>query len=189
MAAALLTRRSVRRFGTRGHTVAATACVAATDLTLALSPGRQARAAPARYARLSPTYEFHGPLTPLPPSRQAWLALAPNFLGRTQGMALAARVTEVGAARGMGQGALAGDRQNLHALIKVVGPTLYGYLFGLGAELGVPALPFLFAACVATTANLVVTISPRSWWTTPSYSDDAGFGRGGRDASNSGKGS
>ena len=55
-------------------------------------------------------------------------------------MALAARVTEVGAARGMGQGALAGDRQNLHALIKVVGPTLYGYLFGLGAELGVPAL-------------------------------------------------
>ena len=88
----------------------------------------------------------------------------------------------------MGQGALAGDRQNLHALIKVVGPTLYGYLFGLGAELGVPALPFLFAACIATTANLVVTISPRSWWTTPSYSDDAGFGRGGRDASNSGKG-
>ena len=103
-------------------------------------------------------------------------------------MALAARVTEVGAARGMGQGALAGDRQNLHALIKVVGPTLYGYLFGLGAELGVPALPFLFAACIAPTANLVVTISPRSWWTTPSYSDDAGFGRGGRDASNSGKG-
>ena len=90
-------------------------------------------------------------------------------------MALAARGTEVGAARGMGQGALAGDRQNLHALIKVVGPTLYGYLFGLGAELGVPALPFLFAACIATTANLVVTISPRSWWTTPSYSDDAGF--------------
>ena len=31
---------------------------------------------------------------------------------------------QVGAALGLGQGALAGDRQNLHALIKVMGPTL-----------------------------------------------------------------
>ena len=164
MAAALLTRRSVRRFGTRGHTVAATACVAATDLTLALSPGRQARAAPARYAGLSRTYEFRGPLTPLPPSRQAWLALAPNFLGRTQGMALAARVTEVGAARGMGQGALAGDRQNLHSLIKILGPMLYGNLFAYGIRIGVPALPFYFSAVVGTLAWLLTLLTPRSVW-------------------------
>jgi hypothetical protein len=31
---------------------------------------------------------------------------------------------KVGAALGLGQGALAGDRQNLHSLIKVIGLTL-----------------------------------------------------------------
>ena len=40
-------------------------------------------------------------------------------------MALAARITNVGATVGFGQGELAGDRQNLHALIKVEGPVMY----------------------------------------------------------------
>ena len=79
-------------------------------------------------------------------------------------MALSARITEVGAKRGIGQGSLAGDRQNLHALIKVLGPTLFGYLFGLGCQIGVPALPFLFAAATSSVAALLIALTPGPFW-------------------------
>lgn len=92
---ALFARRSIRRLGARGHTLLATGCVAVTDLALGLGS-----------------------------TGVAFAALLPNWVGRTQGMAVTARITEVGGAMGIGQGALAGDRQNLHALLKVVGPTM-----------------------------------------------------------------
>ena len=79
-------------------------------------------------------------------------------------MALAARITNVGARVGFGQGELSGDRQNLHALIKVAGPTLYGSLFALGCQWGVPALPFYFSALVGLGAWLLVLLSPSSVW-------------------------
>ena len=80
--------------------------------------------------------------------KRAFIALVPNWIGRTQQMAVAARVTNVGAQIGFGQGALAGDRQNLHSLIKILGPMLYGSLFAAGCKMGIPALPFFFAAGV-----------------------------------------
>ena len=81
-----------------------------------------------------------------------------------QVLAVAARITAVGATIGFGQGELAGDRQNLHSLIKVLGPMLYGGLFALGCRIGVPALPFLFAAVVGIAAWLLVLLSPTSVW-------------------------
>ncbi len=76
---------------------------------------------------------------------------------------------------GFGQGALAGDRQNLHSLIKVLGPMLYGSLFAAGCRLGVPALPFYFSALVGMAACLLVLLSPRSVW-----SDDDNGQQGGQ---------
>jgi len=125
-------RSSVRLLGTRGHTLLATGCVVVTELLLGCIAG----------------------------PRRAFIALLPNWIGRTQTMALAARITSVGASVGFGQGELAGDRQNLHALIKVGGPMMYGSLFALGCKYGVPALPFYFAAAVGILAWLLVLLSP-----------------------------
>ena len=136
MVAALCVRSSVRLLGTRGHTLLATGCVVATELALGC----------------------------IASSSRAFLALLPNWIGRTQTMALVARITSVGAAVGFGQGELAGDRQNLHALIKVAGPAMYGGLFALGCRWGVPALPFYFAAAVGTAAWLLVLLLPTSVW-------------------------
>mmetsp|Transcript_23107 Transcript_23107/g.55347 ORF Transcript_23107/g.55347 Transcript_23107/m.55347 type:complete len:117 (-) Transcript_23107:74-424(-) len=94
----------------------------------------------------------------------AFAAVVPNWVGRTQGTAVSARTMKVGAALGLGQGALAGDRQNLHSLIKVVGPTLYAAIFTYGCQIGVPQLPFYFAAMTALATQLIVLLSPKSLW-------------------------
>ena len=94
----------------------------------------------------------------------AFAALPTNWIGRTQGMAVSARTMQVGAALGLGQGALAGDRQNLHSLLKVIGPTVYGQLFAYGMAVGRPQLPFLFAAAAAAVAQLLVFLSPAVLW-------------------------
>ena len=69
-------------------------------------------------------------------------------------MAIVARMTNVATRQGFGQGALAGDRQNMHALIKIAGPMLYGSLFALGCKVGMPSLPFFFAATMGSIAWL-----------------------------------
>ena len=48
--------------------------------------------------------------------------------------------------------------------IQVAGPIMYGSLFALGCRLGVPALPFYFAATVGLAAWLLVLLSPSSVW-------------------------
>lgn len=66
-ATALLARRSVRRFGARGHTIVATAGSAVTELALGLGS-----------------------------TSVAFGMLPINWVGRTQGMAVTARITQVG---------------------------------------------------------------------------------------------
>ena len=136
MATSLMVRGSVRQLGTRGHSLLATACVVMTELILGIVEG----------------------------PRRAFIALVPNWVGRTQQMAVRARITSVGARQGFGQGALAGDCQNLHSLIKVLGPMLYGSLFAAGCRAGVPALPFFFAAAVGTCAWLLTLLTPQGVW-------------------------
>ena len=43
----------------------------------------------------------------------------------------------------------------------MIGPTLYGQLFAYGYQLGVPQLPFYFAAMTALCTELIVLLSPR----------------------------
>ena len=135
--ASLMVKTSVRKLGTRGHSLLATGCVVVTEVLLGCVTG----------------------------SSKAFIALGPNWIGRTQQMAISARITSVGAGKGFGQGALAGDRQNMHALIKIAGPMMFGSLFALGCEYGLPALPFYFAAGVGTVAWVMMLITPESVWT------------------------
>ena len=165
MAAALLTRRSVRRFGTRGHTVAATACVAATDLTLALSPGRQARAA----------RPFCSALTT---GRRSSAASFASGVARAR-----AQLFGTDAGDGAGGARDRGGRRARHGAGRARGRPPEPPRADQGGGPNAVRLPVRFGrrawraracrssspACIATTANLVVTIPPRSWWTTPSY--------------------
>ena len=128
-------RRSVRRLGGRSYTLLATTGVATTDLILGLGS-----------------------------TRLCFAALPFNWVGRTQGVALAARSSEVAASEGIGQGGLAGDRQNMQALLKVFCPMIYGYLFRIGYQNGVPALPFIFASTVAATGGVLVYFSRSYVW-------------------------
>lgn len=136
MLSALMVKRSVQQIGARGHTLLATICVGITELGLGC----------------------------IASSRSAFATLLPNWIGRTQAVALSARMTTAGSASGYKQGSLAGDRQNLHALLKVVGPILYSYLFAVGCRIGRPEFPFLVAATFAATAALLIVRSPQAMW-------------------------
>jgi hypothetical protein len=48
------------------------------------------------------------------------------------------------------QGALAAERSTLNAIVKVVAPSTFAYVFARGSALGVPVLPFYLAAFLLT---------------------------------------
>ena len=64
-------------------------------------------------------------------------------------------MTSEGAKLGIPQGQLSGDRANLVAWLKVVGPLLYGSLYVRGVGAGVPQAPFLLNV-VLTAAALML---------------------------------
>ena len=66
-----------------------------------------------------------------------------------------------GAKAGMPQGELSGDRANLTAILKVIGPLLYGQLFVAGKAIGAPALPFAFNIALTTAALFLVPYALR----------------------------
>jgi hypothetical protein len=60
-------------------------------------------------------------------------------------------LTSEGARLGIPQGQLAGDRANLIAWIKIIGPLLYGQAYIAGMAAGVPQAPFFL--------NVIVTLA------------------------------
>ena len=73
------------------------------------------------------------------------------------------------------QGQLAAERSTLNALIKVVAPSLYTWLFAFGSSRGVIGLPFYAtAALMCVSAAIAASISPRQW----SSANIAGPGHG-----------
>ena len=53
------------------------------------------------------------------------------------------------------------DRANLTAILKVIGPLLYGQLFVAGKAIGAPALPFAFNIALTTAALFLVPYALR----------------------------
>lgn len=88
-------------------------------------------------------------------SRAALLATLPTILGGARSLGVSSLLATEGARSGVPQGELAGDRANLFALLKVVGPVLYGTLYSAGARAGVPTLPFLTNAGIMLVAALL----------------------------------
>ena len=70
-------------------------------------------------------------------------------------------IASAGAKAGMPQGELSGDRANLTAILKVIGPLLYGQLFVAGKAIGAPALPFAFNIALTTAALFLVPYALR----------------------------
>ena len=61
----------------------------------------------------------------------------------------------------MSQGQLSGDRANMAATLKVIGPLLYGALYVKGKAAGLPQLPFLLNIALTLAALALTPIALR----------------------------
>jgi len=87
--------------------------------------------------------------------RFALFATLPGLLGGARSLGVSTLITSVGSQLGLPQGELAGDRANLFALLKVVGPVLYTQLYVRGKALGLPELPFIFNVALMGAATVL----------------------------------
>ena len=85
----------------------------------------------------------------------ALICTAVGFLGPARTLGATTMMTSEGAKLGIPQGQLSGDRANLMAWLKVIGPLVYGALYVRGVNAGVPQTPF-FLNVALTIAALVL---------------------------------
>jgi len=78
-----------------------------------------------------------------------------GFLGPARTLGATTMMTSEGAKLGIPQGQLSGDRANLVAWLKVIGPLIYGALYVRGVGMGVPQAPFILNV-VLTAAALML---------------------------------
>lgn len=96
-------------------------------------------------------------------SHNAALACAAiGFLGPARTLGASTALTTVGASKGIPQGQLSGDRSNLIAICKVIGPAVYGQLYVRGKAAGLPTLPFFLNIALTFTALLLAPRALRS---------------------------
>jgi len=141
MGGTLLTGPSIRRLGARGHTVASTGSSAVASVVLGHAT--------------SNTIAFSG--------------VVPMALGAGKTQATSARITNLGEELGVPQGQLAAERNTLNAIIKVVAPSMYAWLFALGSQrFGILGLPFYSTAFLHVCAALVALSIPAALWVSTS---------------------
>ena len=78
-----------------------------------------------------------------------------GFLGPARTLGATTMMASQGAKLGIPQGQLSGDRANLVAWLKVIGPLVYGALYVRGVSAGVPQAPFVLNLAL-TAAALVL---------------------------------
>ena len=78
-----------------------------------------------------------------------------GFLGPARTLGASTALTTLGASKGIPQGQLSGDRSNLIAILKVLGPSVYGSLFVRGKAAGLPTLPFMLNLALTFAALLL----------------------------------
>ena len=92
--------------------------------------------------------------------RQAALVCAAiGFLGPARTLGASTALTTIGASKGIPQGQLSGDRSNLIAICKVIGPAVYGQLYVHGKAAGLPTLPFFLNIVLTFTALLLAPLA------------------------------
>lgn len=133
----LVSGPSLRRLGPRRHTVMTTASSACASTMLG---GATSDAA-------------------------ALAAVAPIALGASRDQATSARiVNHLGEELGVPQGQLAAERNALNALIKVIAPSLYAWLFTVGASRGIVGLPFYCTATLLAASAVMAASIPIDAW-------------------------
>ena len=65
----------------------------------------------------------------------------------------------------MPQGQLAAERNTLNAIIKVVAPSLYAFLFAYGSSHGILSLPFYSTSFLLVCSAIVAASIPKALWT------------------------
>jgi len=76
-------------------------------------------------------------------------------LASAQKIGVMAEMTTHGTKSGLPQGKLAGERASLLAILKVLGPIIYSFLYAQGREIGIRNLPFVFNIGLAIVALLL----------------------------------
>jgi len=87
--------------------------------------------------------------------KAALVCAAIGVLGPARTLGATTLMTSEGSKLGIPQGQLSGDRANLIAWLKVVGPLIYGQLYVRGLKVGVPQAPF-YLNCALTLAALLL---------------------------------
>lgn len=87
--------------------------------------------------------------------RAALIGAAIGFLGPARTLGASTALTTAGASKGIPQGQLSGDRSNLIAILKVLGPAVYGQLYVRGKSLGLATMPFVFNLLLTFAALLL----------------------------------
>ena len=91
--------------------------------------------------------------------RAATVGALIGCLGGARTLAAAPMFQAEGAAVGMPQGQLSGDRASLFAILKVVGPQLFGRLFLVGQKMGQPAAPFMLNVVLMAMAMVLAQLA------------------------------
>ena len=82
-----------------------------------------------------------------------------GFLGPARTLGASTALTTLGASKGIPQGQLSGDRSNMIAILKVLGPAVYGSLFVRGKAAGLPSLPFVLNLALTFGALLLAPLA------------------------------
>ena len=90
--------------------------------------------------------------------------VGPMGVGAGRVQPASAKLTASGVEQGVPQGQLAAERNTLNALVKVVAPSFYAFLFEVGVARGVTALPFYVSATLLGLAVLVASTIPAKDW-------------------------
>jgi len=136
MLGTLLTGPSIRRLGARGHTVASTSASVVSAVVFGHATSNAV----------------------------AFSGLLPMTLGAGKTHAISARITNLGEELGVPQGQLAAERNTLNALIKVVAPSLYAWLFATGMRHCILGLPFYSTACLMLVSAGIALSIPKGQW-------------------------
>lgn len=87
--------------------------------------------------------------------RLAVVCAVVGWLGPARTLGATTTMTTEGARLGIPQGQLSGDRANMVAWLKVLGPLVYGGLYVQGLQAGIPTAPFFFNAVLTVAALLL----------------------------------
>jgi len=97
-------------------------------------------------------------------------SILPASLGVLSTTAPQALITDIARTKGIGFGELTCARANIGAIVRCGALLLFGHVYGIGSNLGVPGLPFIVSGILLGFAQLLLLSTSRTGWTNISSS-------------------